>query len=70
MEGYYLSRAKRAKNFFLHHTHREIIVQLGYNSGHMANPFSPLFYPHRSECLAPFNLMWPRINNQNILDPL
>ena len=47
-----------------------IIVQLGYNSGHIANPFSPLFHPHRSEYPAPFHLMWPRINNQTILDPL
>ena len=49
--------------------HREIIVQLGYNSGHIANPFSPLFYPHRSEYPAPFHIMWPRINFQKILDP-
>ena len=48
--------------------HREIIFQLGYNSGHIANPFSPLFYPHRSEYPAPFHLMWPRINNQKVLD--
>ena len=45
-----------------------IIFQLGYYSGHIGNPFSPLFYPHRSEYLASFHLMWPRINNQNILD--
>ena len=50
--------------------HREIIFQLGYNSGHIANPFSPLFYPPRSEYPAPFHLMCPRINNQKILDPL
>ena len=50
--------------------HREIIVQLDYNSGHIGNPFSPFFYPHRSEYTAPFYLMWPRINNQTILDPL
>ena len=50
--------------------HREIIFQLDYNSGHIANPFSLLFYPHRSEHPAPFHLMCPRINNQNILDPL
>ena len=39
---------------FLSSPHREIIVQLGYDSGHIANPFSPLFYPHRSEYPAPF----------------
>ena len=50
--------------------HIEIIVQLGYNSGHIANPFSPLFYPHRLEYHAPFHLMCPRINNPKILDPL
>ena len=50
--------------------HREIIVQLGYYSGHIANPFSPLFYPPRSEYPFPFYLMCPRINNQNMLDPL
>ena len=49
---------------------REIIVQLGYNSGHIVNPFSPLLSPHRSEYPAPFHLMWQRINNQKILDPL
>ena len=48
--------------------HREIIVQLGYYSGHIANPFSPLFYPHRSEYPA-FHMMWPRINNQNLWMP-
>ena len=30
----------------------------------------PLFYPHRSEYPAPFHVMWPRINNQKILDPV
>ena len=30
---------------------------------------SPSFYPHRSEFLAPFHTMWPRIENQNILKP-
>ena len=50
--------------------HREIIIQVGYNSGHIANPFSPLFYPHRSEYTTPFHLMCPRINNQKLLDPL
>ena len=34
--------------------HREIIVQLSDNSGHIANPFSPLFYPYRLESLPPF----------------
>ena len=33
--------------------HREIIIQLGYNFVHIANPFSPLFYPHCSEYPAP-----------------
>ena len=46
------------------------IVQLGYNSVHIANPYSSLFYPHCSNTLPPFHLMWPRINIQNILDPL
>ena len=41
----------------MHAVHREIIVQLGNNSGHIANPFSPLFYPHRSDFPAPFHLM-------------
>ena len=49
--------------------HREIIFQLVYIYGHIANPFSPLFYLHCSEYPAPFHVMWPRINNQNILDP-
>ena len=49
--------------------HREIIFQLGYNSGHIANPFSPSFSPS-------FGIPCPRssnvakINNQKILDPL
>ena len=47
--------------------HSGIILQLGYNFDHIGNPFSPLFYPHRLEYPAPFNLMWPRINNQKIL---
>ena len=46
------------------------MVQLGYNSGHMGDPFSPLFYPPHSEHPAPFHLMCPRIYNQKILDPL
>ena len=50
--------------------HREMIAQLGYNSGHIGNPFSPLFYPHRPEYPGPFHPMWPRINNQKILDPV
>ena len=50
--------------------HREIIIQLGYNSGHIANPFSPLFYPQRSEYPAPFYLMWPRIDDKKIVNPL
>ena len=29
--------------------HREFIFKLGYNSGHIGNPFYLLFYPHRSE---------------------
>ena len=50
--------------------HSGIIFQLGYDSGHIGNPFSPLFYPHRSEYPASFHLMWPRINNQKILNPV
>ena len=50
--------------------HSGIIFQLGYDAGHIGNPFSPLFYPNRSEYPAPFHLMWPRINNEKILDPL
>ena len=53
-----------------YHRHREIIFQSGYNSGHIANPFSPLFSPHRSEYPTPFHLMWPRNNNQIIWDPV
>ena len=37
--------------------HREIIVKLGYDSGHIANPFLSLFYPLRSEYPAPFHQM-------------
>ena len=48
-------------------SHRETIVQLGYDSCHIANPFYPLFYPHRSEFLTLFHEMWPRIDNQNTL---
>ena len=55
---------------YLHQMHREIIVQLGYNSGHIANTFFPLFYSHSFEYPAPFHLMWQRINNRDILDPL
>ena len=50
--------------------HSGIIFHIGYDSGHIGNPFSPLFHPHRSEYPAPFHRMWPRINNQNILDPV
>ena len=39
-------------------------------SGHIGNPLSPLFYPQRSEYPAPFHVMWPRITNQKILDPV
>ena len=49
--------------------HREIIVQVGYNYSYIANPFYPLFYPNRSKYPAPFHLMWPGINIQNILEP-
>ena len=49
--------------------HGGITFKLCYNSVHKSNPFSPLFYPHRSEFLAPFHTMWPRIDNQNILKP-
>ena len=45
-----------------------IIFQLGYDSGYIGNPFSPLFYPNRSEYPVPFHLMWPGIDNQKILD--
>ena len=47
-----------------------IIFQLGYNSGHIGNPFYTLFYHRRSKYPAPFHLMWPRINNQKFLDPV
>ena len=50
--------------------HCEIIIQLGYNSGHIANPFPPSFIPIARKYHAPLNQMWPRINYQNILDPL
>ena len=50
--------------------HSGIIFQLGCNSDHIGNPFSSLFYPHRSEYPTPFHLMWPRIHNQKILDPV
>ena len=50
--------------------HCEIIVQLGYISGHIANPFSLPLLSQSFECPAPFHLMCPRINNQNVLDPL
>ena len=30
----------------------------------------PLFYPHGWNTLPPFHLVWPRINNQKILDPV
>ena len=50
--------------------HSGIIFHIGYDSGHIGNPFSPLFHPHRSEYPAPFLLMWPRINNQKIVDPV
>ena len=39
---------------FLTIRHREIIAQLGYNSGHIIDPFSPFFYPDRSEYPALF----------------
>ena len=50
--------------------HNGIIFQLGYDSGHISKPFSPLFYPHRSEYPVPFHLMWPRIKNQKVFDPV
>ena len=34
--------------------HSGIIIQLGYNSGHIVNPFYPLFYPHRLDLYTPF----------------
>ena len=50
--------------------HCDIIIQLGYKSGHIGNPFSPLYYPHRFEYPAPFHIMLPRIDNQTIWDPV
>ena len=50
-------------------THSGIIFQLGYNFGHISNPFSLLFYPQRLDLLAPFHTMRPRIDIQNILKP-
>ena len=55
--------------FFCSCMHGRITLELCHNSGHIRNPFSPLFYPQRSEFLAPFHTMWPRIDNQNILKP-
>ena len=34
--------------------HGEFTLELCYNSGHISNPFSSLFYPQRSEDLSPF----------------
>ena len=59
---------KRFVHLFI--AHREIIIQLGSNSGHIGNPFFLLFYPRRSEFPTPFHLIWPRINNQKTLDPV
>ena len=47
-----------------------ITMKSSFNSGHIGNPFSPLFHPHCSEYPAIFHLMWPRIKNQKILDPV
>ena len=52
---------------FCYIVHGGITRESCYNSDHTSNPFSPLFYPHRSEFLAPFHTMWPRTDNQNIL---
>ena len=49
--------------------HGGITLELCYNSGHISNPFSPFFYPQRSEFLTPFYTKWPRIDNQNVLKP-
>ena len=68
--AYLLDSYKDTDMAYLHQMHREIIVQLGYNSGHIANTFFPLFYPYSFEYPAPFHLMWPIINNQSILDLL
>ena len=43
--------------------HSVIPLLLCY-SGHVSNPITTLFYPHRSEFLAPFHTMWPKIDNQ------
>ena len=48
-------KEKKKERKFVRHS--DIIDQLGYNSGHITNPFSPLFYPHRLEYSAPFHLM-------------
>ena len=58
------------KNIISSTAHIGIIFQLGYDSGHIGNPFYPLFYYHLSEYPAPFHIMWPRMNNQKILYPL
>ena len=63
------AKQKAIDDYMNWRTHSGIIFQLGYDSSHIGNPFSPLFYPHCSEYPAPFHLMYPRINNQNILDP-
>ena len=63
------SSISELKTFYFPY-HCEINVQLGYNSGHIGIPFSPHFYPPRSEYPAPLHLMWPRIDIQTILGPL
>ena len=49
--------------------HGGFTLELCYNSGHISNLFSPLFYPKRLDFLTPFHTMWPRIDIQNILKP-
>ena len=50
-------------------SHGGFTHELCYNSGHINNPFSPLFYPQRLDFLTPFHSMWPRIDIQSILKP-
>ena len=61
--------SQQVKPWIEYPCHSGIIFQLGYNSGHIGNPFTSLFYPHRSEYPA-FHLVWPKSKNQKILDPV
>ena len=63
-ESIRLIEERRINSFVTDIQHSGIIFQSGYNSGHIDNPFPPLFYPYRSEYLAPFHVMWPKIDNQ------